>query len=96
MFIVFLKFSTNKSDAGAFMDAHNLWIKEGFDADIFLLVGSLQTGLGGSIIAHNTTLDELQNRINNDPFVKEDIVRAEILEIDPKMADERLKFLVKS
>ena len=96
MFVVLLKFSDNKSNAGEFMDAHNLWIKQGFDEDVFLLVGSLQPNLGGSILAHNTSLNDLQNRVNKDPFVSENIVSAEILEIDPKMSDNRLDFLVQS
>jgi hypothetical protein len=50
--------------------------------------------LGGSVIAHNATLSELQERVNNDPFVAENIVSATIFEIEPKKADERLNFLV--
>lgn len=94
MFIVFLKFSENKSLASQFMEAHNQWIKKGFDEEVFLLVGSLQPNLGGSIIAHNTSLQDLQIRVDEDPFVKEGIVAAEIFEISPKMADARLNFLV--
>jgi uncharacterized protein YciI len=94
MFIVLLKFSDNKGQAGQFMDGHNNWIKRGFDEGVFLLVGSLQPNLGGSIVAHNTTLPELQNRVNDDPFVAENVVRAEILEITPGKADERLAFLL--
>lgn len=37
MYIVQLKFSANKSQAGQFMDGHNAWIKQGFDDDVFLL-----------------------------------------------------------
>jgi hypothetical protein len=32
--------------------------------------------------------------VNEDPFVAEDVVRAEILEITPAKADERLGFLL--
>jgi len=46
MFIVLLKFSDNKGQAGEFMEGHNEWIKRGFDDGVFLLVGSLQPGLG--------------------------------------------------
>ena len=60
----------------------------------FLVAGSLQPNLGGSIIAHNTSLEELQGRINNDPFVVENVVSSEILEITPAKADERLSFLL--
>ena len=46
------------------------------------------------MIAHNISLAELQERVNKDPFLAENIVSAEILEIEPKKADERLNFLV--
>ena len=94
MFIILLKFAENKSRAGEYMEGHNEWIKQGFEDGVFLLVGSLQPGLGGSVIAHNASLSELQERVNNDPFVSENVVNAEVLEIEPKKADERLNFLV--
>lgn len=94
MFIVLLKFSDNKSQAGQYMDGHNQWIKRGFADGTFLLVGSLQPNLGGGIVAHNTTRPELQNRVNDDPFVAENVVSAEIIEITPAKADERLNFLL--
>ncbi len=94
MFIVLLKFSDNKGQASQFMEGHNEWIRRGFDDGIFLLVGSLQPNLGGGIVAHNLTLSDLQSRVNNDPFVSENVVSAEILEITPSKADERLEFLL--
>ena len=94
MFIVLLKFSDNKGQASQFMEGHNEWIRHGFDDGIFLLVGSLQPNLGGGIVAHNLTLSDLQSRVNNDPFVSENVVSAEILEITPSKTDERLKFLL--
>ncbi len=94
MFVILLKFSENKGKAGEFMNGHNEWIQKGFSDGVFLLVGSLQPGLGGSIIAHNSSLADLQERVNSDPFVAENVVTAEILEIDVKKADDRLNFLV--
>jgi uncharacterized protein YciI len=94
MFIVLLRFSDNKGQASQFMEGHNEWIRHGFDDGIFLLVGSLQPNLGGGIVAHNLTLSDLQSRVNDDPFVSENVVSAEILEITPSKADERLKFLL--
>lgn len=94
MFIVLLRFSQNKAQAAAFMDGHNEWLRQGFADGIFLLAGSLQPGLGGALIAHGITRDALEARVNQDPFVAENIVSAEILEIDPKKADERLSFLL--
>ena len=94
MFIVLLKFSDNKGKAGQFMDGHKEWIERGFDDGVFLLAGSLQPNLGGGIVAHNTSLPDLQSRVNTDPFVAERVVKAEILEITPSKADARLKFLL--
>jgi len=88
---VLLKFSDSKSRASQFMEGHKEWIKRGFDDGVFLLVGSLQPNLGGGIVAHNTSLPDLQSRVNADPFVAEDVVSAEILEITPSRTDERLK-----
>ena len=94
MFIIFLRFSTNKSQAGQFMEGHKAWIKRGFDEGVFLLAGSLEPDMGGGILAHNSSLADLESRVNDDPFVARDVVRAEIFELDPGRADERLRFLV--
>lgn len=94
MFVVLLKFSDNKSQAGHFMEGHNDWIKSGFDDGVFLMGGSLQPNLGGVIMAHNTTLPDLQNMVNNDPFVMNNVVSAEIIEITPVKTDQRLEFLL--
>ena len=94
MFVVLLRFSGNKGRAGQFMEGHKEWIKRGFDEGVFLLVGNLQPNLGGGIVAHNTSLSDLQGRVSADPFVVEDVVSAEILEITPSRTDERLRFIL--
>lgn len=94
MFIVLLKFSAGKAKAGTLMEGHNAWLKQGFTDGVFLLAGSIKPGLGGAILAHGVALDELQQRVNADPFVAEDVVRAEIIEIAPSKADTRLNFMV--
>ena len=94
MFIITLTFSDNKAKAGELMEGHNAWIKQGFDDGVFLLVGSLQPGLGGGVVAHNTSRSDLETRVDQDPFVAENVVTANILEIEPKNADPRLEFLL--
>jgi uncharacterized protein YciI len=93
MFIVLLRFSDKKDQAGKHMNGHKAWIERGFADGIFLLVGSLQPNAGGGIVAHNTSLPELQNRVDEDPFVAENVVTAEIMEIEAARTDERLAFL---
>lgn len=94
MYIVLLRFSNNRGQAGQFVEGHNAWIERGFADGTFLLVGSLQPNSGGGIVAHNTSLPELQRRMNDDPFVAADVVRAEILELEPSKIDKRLEFLL--
>ncbi len=94
MFVVLLRFSAKRNEAGRFMDGHKQWIAQGFDDGVFVLAGSLQGGLGGAVVAHNTARADLERRVNADPFAAEDVVSAEILEIAPSRADERLRFMV--
>lgn len=93
MFVVLLRFSGNKANAGRYMDGHKAWIKQGLADGVFLVVGSLQPNQGGAIVAYDTTLSDLETRVQGDPFVAENVVAAEILEISPSQTDERLRFL---
>ena len=93
MYIVLLTFAENRDRAADHMAGHNAWIASGFEDGVFLMAGSLKPKQGGGIIAHNTSRAALQARVDSDPFVAENVVRAEILEIDPARADDRLAFL---
>ena len=93
MFVILLRFSSDKAQAAQFMDSHNAWLKRGFEDGIFLLAGRLQPDSGGGILAHNTSLSDIQARVDADPFVAENVVSAEILEITPGRTDQRLGFL---
>jgi len=75
------------------MEGHNAWLKKGFDDGVFLLSGSIRPSAGGGIIAQAKSLAELKARVDQDPFVAESVVSAEIVEITPALVDERLTFL---
>ena len=94
MFVILLKFSDNKGNAGQFMEGHNAWIKNGFDDGVFLVSGSLKPKAGGAIFAYGVSLEELESRVSKDPFVAENVVTAEIIEIAPAKTDDRLTFLL--
>ena len=93
MFVVLLKFTGDKSRAGQLMEGHKRWIEGGFADGVFALVGSLQPNAGGTVVAYGISRSELETRLNEDPFVVENVVSAEILEITPSRTDERLAFL---
>lgn len=76
------------------MSAHNEWIAAGMAEGSFLLVGSLQPRQGGLLLAYNTTRSELETRLREDPFVANDVVTSEVLEVTASKADPRLGFLL--
>lgn len=94
MFVVFLRFSAARDQAGRLMQAHKDWLQRGFDDGVFLLAGSIKPSAGGAILAQGLTLAELQERVCQDPFVSEGVVQAEIVEVSPSKADDRLGFLL--
>jgi len=94
MFLIQLRFSTNKANAGQFMDGHNAWLKDGFAKGTFLLAGTIQPKLGGAVLAHNATLEQIQEIVKQDPFVAEGVVAAEIIEITPSKVVPQLEFLL--
>lgn len=96
MFIILLRFAANKPQAPQFIAGHNDWIAKGIADGVFLLVGSLKPHEGGAVIAHATSRPDLEARVAEDPFVRENVVTAEILEIAPGRADPRLDFLMQA
>ena len=94
MFVVVFRFAANKARAGEHLEAHKAWIARGFADGVFLMTGSLKPGAGGVVLAHNISREDLQERVNADPFVAENVVSGEILEISPARVDERLDFLM--
>ena len=75
------------------MTAHNAWINQGFDDRVFLLVGSIVSGEGGSILAQKISLEDLEQKANSDRFVSEKIVSAEVIEVAVKRENKRLESL---
>lgn len=93
VFIVLLRFAAAER-AGDHVAAHAAWIARGIDDGVFLLAGGLKPRLGGVIVAHATSREELDARLSDDPFVIHGVVKTEILEVGPAKADPRLAFLI--
>ncbi len=94
MFVILLKFSSNKGKAGELMERHNAWLRDGFEKRVFLLSGSIQPKAGGAILADNATPEQIRAIVNEDPFVAEDVVSAEVVEISASKSIPELEFLI--
>jgi len=55
---------------------------------------SLKPNAGGGIVVHNTSVADLERRVQADPFVEYNVVATQILELAPGRTDERLEFIV--
>lgn len=81
------------SRARELMDAHNAWIRSGFDDGVFLAVGSLEGGPGGAILTHGESLADVERRVRADPFVVHGVAEPTLVAFSPSATDPRLDFL---
>lgn len=95
MYILFLKFGPNRSQARQWMTEHAEWIQRGIDDGIFLVAGSLDDAQGGAVLAANMTKAALMTRVQEDPFVVHGIVTAEVHAITPSRVAPGLSELLR-
>lgn len=93
-FAILLEFASNRSAAPSHMDGHNAWLRRGFEDGTFLVSGSLKPGRGGFVLARGTSLEAIQQRVAEDPFVTHDVVQPTVLEFEAKRAVPELQSLV--
>ena len=93
MHVILLKFGDNKASASNYLEEHNDWIAKGVSDGVFQIVGSLDIG-GGFILAHGQDEQAIQDRVEADPFVKHNVVRAEVIGVDVKRTSPQLEFLL--
>lgn len=90
MFVVFLRFGEKRGEAPRLLADHVRWLEKGFAEGVFLLSGTVVPRAGGAILADGCTREELDGRLETDPFVAEGVVTAEIVEIEPSKFAPRL------
>jgi uncharacterized protein YciI len=95
MFIVILTFSKPVEEIDRHLAAHKVWIKKGFDDGVFVLAGSQRPRTGGALLALGDDRASLEARIALDPFVQNEVVSAQILQVVPTAVDERIGLLGK-
>ena len=88
MYIIFLKFGANRSQASQWASAHMEWIQRGIASGDLLLAGSLENAQGGVVLAAQMSREALTRWLDDDPFVAHSVVTAEIHSVTPsRMAD---------
>lgn len=96
VFIVFLRFGSNRAQAGQWMAGHKQWIQDGIADGSFLLAGSLDQAQGGLVIAAGTDAAALHARVAQDPFVVHGVVTVDIHAVAPSLMAQGLSALLAS
>ncbi|MDZ7863936.1 hypothetical protein [Acidovorax sp.] len=94
MHIVLLKFGPNRSQAAQWMSGHKQWIEKGISDGVFLLAGSLENAQGGALLAVKLSKIEVTALVEEDPFVKHQVVEPEIISIAPSRMTEGIASLL--
>ena len=94
MHVVLLKFGPNRSQAAHWMAGHKEWIEKGISDGVFLLAGSLENGLGGALLIIKLSKEEAAARVEEDPFVRHQVVVPEVISIAPSRVGVGLAALI--
>jgi uncharacterized protein YciI len=94
MFIIFLRFGSNRAQAGQWMAGHKKWIQDGIADGSFLVAGSLDSGQGGVVIAAGQDGNTIHARVAQDPFVMHGVVSAEVHAVSTSLMAEGLAALM--
>ena len=83
MFIISLNYIKTISEIEELIDAHNDFLNKYYAEKKFLMSGRKNPRTGGIIISQNTTKEELDDIIKEDPFYKHRASEYEITEFLP-------------
>ncbi|MGJ7523883.1 YciI family protein [Variovorax sp. LT1P1] len=85
MFIVTLTYLRPLAELDALMPQHVAWLKEHYDAGLFIASGRQKPRKGGVILTRTVSRARLQAILAKDPFVKSGCATAEVVEFTPSM-----------
>ncbi|WP_407484262.1 YciI family protein [Elizabethkingia meningoseptica] len=83
MFIIALNYIKTISEIEELINAHNDFLNKYYAENKFLMSGRKNPRTGGVIIVQNTTKEELDDIIKEDPFYKHQAAAYEITEFLP-------------
>jgi len=67
------------------LSAHKRWLARGFKEEKIILAGPLSNGTGGYILFHVNDVIEVDNFLDDDPFLIFNVAEAEITGLEPAL-----------
>ncbi|MHB8132480.1 MAG: YciI family protein, partial [Mobilitalea sp.] len=80
MFIITSKYLKSKDMVDQFLLEHRQFLDVYYNKGIFIASGRKATGDGGVILAKNSTKEEIEIILREDPFSREEISKYEVIE----------------
>jgi uncharacterized protein YciI len=94
MFIVLLTYTAPLAEVERHLQPHVAWLNTCYGDGIFLASGPQQPRVGGAILAHGLSRAELDCRLAEDPFAQAGVANYQVVEVEVRLADTRLAFLL--
>lgn len=82
MIIAVLTYKTELSEVEKHLEEHRMYLNKYYSAGKFIASGAQNPRIGG-IILMNTTKDDAQTLIKEDPFFRNNIAEYELIEFSP-------------
>ena len=86
MFIVTLTYVVDLAVIDAALAEHGAWLDQQYDAGVFIASGRQEPRTGGVILATNTSLTDLEQRLARDPFREQGLAEYSITQFAPSRA----------
>lgn len=94
MYILNLTYKKSLEEVNKNLSAHNEYLQTYYTKGNFICSGRKEPRSGGIILAKFTSLNEAQETIKNDPFLKNDIADYQITEFIPTKSSEAFHSLL--
>ena len=93
MFVIVIRYKVPLTQIDSALADHRGWLDKGFNDGVFILAGPQVPRVGGVIMAHNTTREDLLIRLSEDPFHRLGLSDFELIDVAARKTDPRLEFL---
>jgi len=93
MYFLHISLAKVPADVEPFRPSHLQWVKKYVDEGLFLVASTKVNGLGGMIVAKSINKDFLLSIIAEDPYVANELVEYQIIEVEIKLTQPELEFL---
>ncbi|MBB2713433.1 YciI family protein (plasmid) [Rhizobium sophoriradicis] len=88
LYVVTLTYIRPMDDIKAHLDTHREWLAEHLKAGTIIAAGPMEPAVGGIVLAHCATREELDAMLKNDSFHRQNLVEYDIRCFKPALGAE--------